>query len=977
MSKLEELQNYRIITAEEIPEVNGKGYVLEHIKTKARVLVIENDDTNKVFTIGFRTPPNDDSGIPHILEHSVLCGSKKYPAKDPFVELAKGSLNTFLNAMTYSDKTVYPVASCNEKDFDNLMKVYLDAVFYPNIYTNHKIMCQEGWHYELQNPEDELVYNGVVYNEMKGVYSSADQFLYRIIESELFSDTPYGCDSGGDPDCITTLTQEKFEDFHRTYYHPSNSYIYLYGDGDMAEKLKYIDEEYLSKYDYKKVESEIKLQEPFDTVKDVTEYYPIADNESEENNTFLSYSMVIGQSVDKKLSLSMQILEYAIMDAPGAPLKEALVDAGIGDDIFSSFDNGIRQTSYSIIAKNANQADKDRFIKIIKDTLTDLAGRGNEKASISKRSLEAAINSFEFKHKEGNFGRYPKGLMLGLDAFNSWLYDDSQALSFFRLNEVFDELKKELNTSYFEDLIWEKLVCNHFGVAVTLVPKKGLAREKDDALRKKLADYKASLNENEIKKIINETKALKAYQEEPTPAADMAKLPLLNISDIEKKAKKLSNTEDIICGIPVISHKIFTNGIGYLDFLFHMNDMEQELIPYASLLSAVLKYVDTEKHSYGELSNEINFNTGGVGFTTGVLTREDENDCIVYFSAKTKAVYDKLGIAVDLLQEVLMDSKLTDKKRLKEIIAEEKAGLKTDMSASGHITTSIRATSYFSKSMAYRDLMEGVGYYEFLTGIDVNSEQSMDELVEKLQKTLKKILRKEALTVSYTGDNDYSSLMQDKLAKFKEQLSDEPVSKDSGKLVLSIKNEGFKTASQVQYVAAAGNYKQAGFSYTGALDVLQVIFSYGYLWENVRVKGGAYGVMCSFRRAGAGYFTSYRDPNLMETYDVYRHAYEYVENFDADYRTMTKYLIGTIAKLDAPMSPSAEGAFDFACYLTGLTDEKQQQHRDEVLATDVNTIKALAPLIKAVTDSGIICAIGGEEKIDAAAENFKNILSIF
>ena len=453
MRDLKELTGYDIITEEKIPEVNGTGYILSHKKTKARVLVIANDDENKVFNIGFRTPPYDDSGIPHILEHSVLCGSRKYPVKDPFVELAKGSLNTFLNAMTYSDKTVYPIASCNEKDFENLMDVYLDAVFYPNIYEHTEIMRQEGWHYELETVEGELIYNGVVFNEMKGAFSSPEQQMYSKIEKLLLADTPYKNESGGDPAAIPTLSQERFLDFHRKYYHPSNSYIYLYGDLDMYKELDYIDKEYLSSFDYREIDSTIAVQTAYEQMKDESCFYSIAENESEENQTFLTYNMVVGSSLDKKQSVAMNILEYAIMDAPGAPLKKALVDAGIGEDVFASFDDGIRQTIFSIVARNANMSDKERFVSVIRDTLTDLSGHGEEGKAINRTSIEAAINNFEFKHKEANFGRFPKGLMMGLDAFNTWLYDDASALEMFKLNEVYDELKESLKTGYFEELI--------------------------------------------------------------------------------------------------------------------------------------------------------------------------------------------------------------------------------------------------------------------------------------------------------------------------------------------------------------------------------------------------------------------------------------------------------------------------------------------------------------------------------------------
>lgn len=973
MRDLKELTGYDIITEEKIPEVNGTGYILSHKKTKARVLVIANDDENKVFNIGFRTPPYDDSGIPHILEHSVLCGSRKYPVKDPFVELAKGSLNTFLNAMTYSDKTVYPIASCNEKDFENLMDVYLDAVFYPNIYEHTEIMRQEGWHYELETIEGELIYNGVVFNEMKGAFSSPEQQMYSKIEKLLLADTPYKNESGGDPAAIPTLSQERFLDFHRKYYHPSNSYIYLYGDLDMYKELDYIDKEYLSSFDYREIDSTIAVQTAYEQMKDESCFYSIAENESEENQTFLTYNMVVGSSLDKKQSVAMNILEYAIMDAPGAPLKKALVDAGIGEDVFASFDDGIRQTIFSIVARNANMSDKERFVSVIRDTLTDLSGHGEEGKAIERTSIEAAINNFEFKHKEANFGRFPKGLMMGLDAFNTWLYDDASALEMFKLNEVYDELKESLKTGYFEELIWEKLVQNTFGMIFVMKPKKGLDKENDAAEKQKLADYKASLAENELEQVVSDTKELKLYQETPSPAEDMEKVPLLNISDIRKEIHPLKNREDSIYGMPLISHDIFTNGIGYLEFIFDINDLDAEFVPYAELLTNIFKYVDTEHYTYGELSNQINFHTGGIGFSTGAMYKDGGKDHLSFFSVKTKAMYDKLGEGLKLIEEILFTSKLSDKKRLKEIISEEKAGLKTDLISSGHITSATRAMSYVSDVMAFKDMTEGIGYYDFLQELDQDFEQNADAIIEKLQTTLAEILRKGAVTISYTGDNDIKELLGADIEAFARKLSTRPAFAEKRVMKKAVKNEAFKTASQVQYAALTGNYKEKGFEYTGALEVLQVIFSYGYLWENIRVKGGAYGAMCSFARSGMGYFTSYRDPNLMETYDIYKKAADYVAGFDASDRDMTKYLIGAIAKLDSPMTPSAEGAFSQTCYFAGITDEQLQKERDQVLTANVETIRSLAPVIRAITDGGVICAIGGEDKIEQNRAKFKEV----
>ncbi|MBO5425492.1 MAG: insulinase family protein [Lachnospiraceae bacterium] len=966
------MKAYSLVEKRDLPEVKGTGYVLSHTKTKARVMVIVNEDNNKVFNIGFRTPPSDNTGVPHIMEHSVLCGSKNFPVKDPFVELCKGSLNTFLNAMTYSDKTVYPVASLNKKDFHNLMHVYLDAVFYPNIYDRTEIMMQEGWHYELDEETEELKINGVVFNEMKGVYSNPEQQLYRIIEASLLPSTAYGYESGGDPVYIPELTQEDFINFHKKFYHPSNSYIYLYGDMDAVAELEFIDREYLSKYDYLDIDSELTTEPGFEEPKKVREYYSLADADKEEDNTYLTYNVSVGNSLDKKLCAAFAVIEHALLVAPGAPLKTALIDAGIGKDIFSSYDDGIKQPNFSIIAKNANEADEDKFIEIIENTLKGLVDNG-----INKKSLQAAINYFEFKHKEGNFGRFPKGLMLGLNAFNTWLYDDSKALDLFELNQVFDDLKAELDKGYFENLIKTYILENNHKTYAMLLPKKGLNVKREEEEKAKLAAYKTTLTTEEIEDIVAKAKHLEEYQSEPSTPEELESIPLLEIEDIEKKARTLNNSFSEIEMVKVVSHDIFTNGISYINLNFDITDIDCDKYPVVSLLSEIFKYVDTENYSYNELANEINIHTGGIGFTTAVTNCKENGKYVVQFVVNAKQLDDKIDKAMSLVEEILFTSKLSDKKRLREIIAETRSGLKMDLVSSGHITAAGRAMSYVSPMGVVKELLEGVEYYKYLAELDDNFDDKYEQLVEDLNDVLGQVLRRNALTVNYTSDKKPEDMLKESVTSLSKKLSTRLEFENPKRPELLVLNEGFKTSSQVQYVATAGNFRDKGLEYNSALSVLQTIFSYDYLWLNVRVKGGAYGCMCAFARSGNGYFTSYRDPKLMETYDIYKEAAEYVRSFDADDRDMTKYIIGAISKLDAPLTPSAEGNYSYVAYLMGLTDEDLQRDRDEILNANVEKIRKLAPYIEAIAEGDIICAIGGESKLDAAKDNFKEVLSVF
>ncbi len=972
MLEQSELTAYTILETTALDELNATGYILKHNRTRARVVAISNDDENKVFTIGFKTPPKDDTGVPHIMEHSTLCGSKKYPAKDPFVELAKGSLNTFLNAMTYSDKTVYPIASCNIKDFENLMDVYLDAVFHPNIYERPEIMKQEGWHYDIDSLDGELKYNGVVYNEMKGVFSSPEQQLFRSIQKSLLPDTTYGCESGGDPEHIVDLTQEDFIKFHETYYHPSNSYIYLYGDMDMAKELNDIDRRYLSEYDYMDIDASIDVQPAFESTKHYEECYSISDGDTEQNRTYLSYNVVISTSLDKELYLAFQILDYALIDTPGAPLKKAMIDAGIGMDFVSSYDNGICQPIYSLISKGANAQDESRFVEVIEQTLQDIVAHG-----LNRRALEASMNFFEFKYKEANFGNYPKGLMYGLKLFDSWLYDDTKPFIHIQTNETFDSLRRKMDEGYFEELLKTYILKNTHKTILTLKPKKGLNKALDEAVKEKLAAYKASLSEKEIQALIDDKKALVSYQMTPSTKEELETLPLLNLSDISKEARKLNNQEYEIGGVPVIGHDMFTNEIAYVTLAFQLKDMEERLYPYAALLSDIFKYVDTDAHSYYDLSNEIDIETGGISFDMSGYTHEKTEVFTPMFLVRFKTFYHKVKEGFALVDEILFHSHITDEKRLKEIIAECKIGLKETLSSAGHTTAALRAQSYFAEASRYKDMTDGVAYYEFLDDLDNHFDERKDGLLDLLHLTLAEILRKGSLIVSYTGNQNVTQVLSDSLKTLCQGLSTRTLHDAGVKQPPAILNEGFGIAGKVQYVSTAGDFKMAGLKYTAALDVLKVIFSYDYLWLQVRVKGGAYGAMCGFSRTGAGYFVSYRDPNLLETYEVFKKAPEYVAHFQSDDRDLTKYFIGAIAKMDNPMTPSQAGAFSFAAYVSGVTDEQLQQDRDEVLSVTPEVIAGLAPIVRAISDSGILCVVGNEDRLKETKDSFKTVRNVF
>ncbi len=962
---------YELIKEEDLQGVHLKGYLLRHKKSGARVLLMENDDDNKVFNIGFRTPPSNSTGVPHILEHSVLCGSKNFPAKDPFVELVKGSLNTFLNAMTYPDKTVYPVASCNDKDFQNLMHVYMDAVFYPNIYEHEEIFRQEGWSYKLDSKDDKLILSGVVYNEMKGAFSSPEGVLDRVVLNTLYPDTSYANESGGDPEVIPELTYQEFLDFHSKYYHPSNSYIYLYGNMDMEEKLNWMDQEYLSHFDKITVDSEIKLQAPFDAMKEVSIPYSISSEEDEENQTYLSYNKSVGTSLDRELYLAFQVLDYALLSAPGAPLKKALTDAGIGDDILGSYDNGIYQPIFSVIAKNANADQKDEFVKIIEDVLSDIVKKG-----VDKKAIQAGINYLEFRYREADFGNYPKGLMYGLQIMDSWLYDEEQPFIHLEALDTFEFLKNMVNTPYYENLIKKYILENTHGAIVLVEPEKGRTARMDAELDEKLQAYKASLSEEQVGELVQRTKALEEYQSAPEDPEALEKIPVLKREDISGDIAPIQNREISVSGIPVLLHEVETNGIGYVTLLFDFSKVGEELLPYVGILQSVLGIIDTEHYEYGELFNEINLKTGGIG--TSLELYNDISDVKnkafkTTFEVKAKALFSQLPTAFQMMGEILTASKLQDEKRLLEILMMLKSRLLMKFTSAGHSTAALRAMSYASPSARLKDMTGGIEFYELIKDLTENFDQKKEDLIEKLQNLTKMLFRAENLMISYTAPTEASEKLGEyveilKKALYKEQPEEKPLH-----LICRKKNEGFKTASKVQYVARVGNFIDNGAQYHGALNILKVILSYDYLWQNVRVKGGAYGCMSNFSRTGEGYFVSYRDPNLKQTMEIYEGVVEYLKNFDVSDRDMTKYIIGTISNIDQPMTPATKGDRSLSLYMSRVTEEMIKTEREQILNATKEDIQALSKVAEAMLQARQICVIGGEDKIEENADMFMNV----
>ncbi len=975
VSKLN-LSQYEVLDVHELSDINSVGLLCRHKKSGARVVVISNDDNNKVFSIGFKTPPYNDTGLQHIIEHSTLCGSRRYPVKDPFVELCKGSLNTFLNAMTYPDKTVYPVASCNDVDFKNIMDVYMDAVFYPNMHNNKKIFMQEGWHYELEDKDSDITYNGVVYNEMKGVYSSPDDILSRLTFVSLFPDTAYRFESGGEPDSIPELTYDEFREYHKNYYHPVNSYIYMYGDIDITERLDYLDNEYLNKFnaDEVNIDSEIALQDAFNSMTDETHYFAVTDDEPLEDNSYISYNKVVGEATDAKLYLAMQILDYALVTAPGAKLKQALVDKGISTDVYSNYESSVKQPIYSIVAKNSEESKKQLFLDTINEVLESIVKDG-----IDMRMIDAGINYYEFKYREADFGSYPKGLMYYLTMMDSWLYDENKPFIHLEELDIFEQIKKEKNEGLFENIIRTYLLDNNHGSVITLVPKRGLFEEQAAKTAKKLADYKLKLSDKELDDIIKSTKELKEYQDEPSSQEDLLSIPMLKLEDIDKSAEKLYIDPKNVGGVTVVHHNMFTSGIAYINLAFNCKRVPEELIPYLGLLSTTLGLMDTEHFTYPELSNEININCGGISSGASLYSDDKKIDeYSIYYEVKGKALYEKIPFMLDMMNEMIFSTKFNEYKRLEEIIRRVKSRLESSMTSSGHIVSYTYGTAQFSPTGYYSNKISGYDYYEFIDNLEKNFAEIKEEIAANLTKCVKYIFTKDNLLVSCTADdNGFDEYFKKPMEEFAGRLnvSEEPAAVRGFKP--SKVNKAFTSSSQVQYVARCGNFAEKGYKYTGALRVLKIIFSYEYLWINVRVKGGAYGCMSGFSKNGDIYMVSYRDPNLRKTNEIFENAGDYVADFDASDRDMLKYIIGTIGLIDVPKNPAAKGSRSFSAYICNATYEDYQKSRDEILSADVEAIRSLAPLIRDTIDENYLCVVGNQTVIEQEKDMFDSIEPLF
>lgn len=959
VDKLKNLNSYEISDINEIEEIDAKTVTLKHIKTGAKVFCVLKDDSNKTFTIGFRTPSKSSTGVQHILEHSVLCGSRKYPSKDPFIELVKGSLSTFLNAMTYPDRTIYPLSSCNDKDFNNLCDVYLDAVFFPNIYHEKKIFLQEGHHMELN--DDGLCISGVVYNEMKGVYSSAYSALDRYIMEGLYEDHIYSYESGGHPESIPDLSYEDFLKFHETYYHPSNSYIFLYGNLDAYERLKYIDENYLNKFEFKYINSEIEPVKIHSEEKTMIKEYPILENEDEDKRYYLSLNIGLGDLLSDTDRLALNILNYYLISSDTAKIKIALLNENIGESIEGDLELSIRAPYFSIVAKNASFKNKDRFREIIDSALFDIVNKG-----IDKDEILSIINLFEFKQREFDLGSCPPGIAYSLAVFSSWIYnaDINNAL---RYKDAFKIIREKVSLGYFEELIKKYFIDNKFKLSLYLKPVKNLEKIRLEEFKNEMNKKLSNMSDKDKADLIKQNNELKLYQSTPSSKEDNDKLPTLHIKDLSKEPVYIDYKINDYKNEKIIFTDINTNGIVYLGAYFEMNyDNIYELHLY-SLLKELLIAVGTKNYSYIELYKEIHKYTGNIDVGFKLFDYSVDNT-VPHLYISGKSFYDNDKKMMELINEILYNTVFTDKKRIFDIIVEARACLKNKLVAQGHITAMRRAFSSAINSI--EDEISGINYYKFLSGID---ENNLDNIINDLEKLYDKFKYYNKLLTITCDNEEYNKiynllgLVVDTELKYKAKRV---------KLENKYKKEAFISTSKVNYVAVAGNINKEYIKNKGLYRVVCSLLNHDYLWTNIRVIGNAYGCMCDINSVGDFYITSYRDPGLISTIDNYKKAYEYFENYDGDLSDIERAIIGVIGEIDTPLTPRMKGNRALAEYIHNLTYDKMLFERNEIFNISVNDIRSCAGVIKDFVDHSSVVAVGNESNINDNKEYFNNVEEI-
>lgn len=960
------LHGFELLETRDIPELNTQAKWYRHVKTGAELLSLENTDENKVFTVTFRTPPPDSTGLPHIMEHSVLCGSRKYPVKEPFIELAKGSLNTFLNAFTFNDKTAYPIASQNVQDFYNLIDVYMDAVFYPRI--TPEILQQEGWHYELENPDDPLSYKGVVFNEMKGAYSSPDALVARYSEQSLFEGHVYAFDSGGDPEVIPQLTYAQFKHFHETYYHPSNARFFFYGDDDPDKRLELV-QAYLKDFTARPIDSAIPLQTRYAAPRRLTRPYPVSVD-VEAPKAYITVNWLLTENTKPTLTLALAILGHILVGIPASPLRKALIDSGLGEDVIGGgLDDSLRQLTFSTGLKGVAREDTGKVEALIFDTLRALAADG-----IDPDTIAASVNTLEFKLREQNYGMFPRGLVTLFGALTTWLHDGNPFASIAfeaPLNAV--KAGYAENPRYFEELIQTHLLDNPHHTIFVLEPDATLAQRQEEAEREKLAQARAAMLTADLHAVIKSTAHLKALQEATDSPAALATIPTLTLADLDKETKSIP-TEVIaplrwgdLEGAHVLYHDLFTNGIVYVDVGLDLHALPQELLPYATLFGAALLEIGTETEDFVKLTQRIGQKTGGIAPATFHGLVRDTKQAASWLFLRGKATVAQTDDLLAILRDVLLTVNLDNPERFMQMLLEKKAREEAALVPAGHRVALSRLRARFNEAYWATEAMSGVSYLFFLRRLIEQAQQDWPVVLAQLEEVRHILVNRNALLCNVTVDNNNWQTVQPKLAGFLATLPATATTRVAWTPDAPTGPEGLTIPAQVNYVGKGASLFDLGYTRHGSLDVVTHYLRTTYLWEKIRIQGGAYGAMCiADPHTGVLSYVSYRDPNLLGTLENYNGTSTFLRNLALSEEELVKSIIGAIGTIDAYQLPDAKGYSALVRYLIGYSDAARQQYRDEVLSTTAADFHAFADVLDRMNKAGEIVVVGAPDAIAKA-----------
>jgi presequence protease len=949
--------SFELIAERHVPEINSQVKVYRHRAIGARLLSICNDDENKVFGITFRTPPASSNGIAHIMEHSVLSGSRKYPVKEPYIELAKGSLNTFLNAFTYPDKTCYPIASQNLQDFYNLIDVYLDAVFYPRI-SEHTLQ-QEGWHYEADETGSTLAFKGVVFNEMKGVYSSPDEILVERSRRSLFPDNAYGLDAGGDPAVIPNLTYAEFKAFHETYYHPSNAYIYFYGDDPEPDRLRLLDE-WLIAFQRNEVQSQIPLQARFSQPQRLTVPYDSGDSPTAKG--YVTVNWMLPEGIDVERTLSLEILSHILIATPASPLRKALIDSGLGEEVVGGVEDQLRQTYFSAGLKGVQPANIAKVEAVILDTLAGLAIDG-----FDPNTVAASLNTIEFRLREQNTGRFPRGLALMLTALSTWLYE-GDPIAMLAFEQPLTAIKAKTSAGhYFESLLKEHLLDNLHRTTVSLLPDPEEGHRRAAAEQDRLQRTKATWSAAELQRVIDDCAELKRRQNTPDSPEALATIPVLKLSDLDRGIKTIPIEPLHFDGTPILFHDLFTDGIVYLDLGFDLHALPQDLLPYAGLFGRLLTRMGTEREDFVPLTQRIGRETGGILATTLTSSVIDSDRAVTYLFVRGKAMAAQSAALLNLLRDTLLTVRLDNRERFKQIVLEEKAGLEAGLIPGGSGVVNQRLRARFTIDAWAAEEMSGVSQLFFLRTLFETIEHDWDAVLSKLEAVRQHLVNRSIALTNVTLEAANWATFRPQLESFLATLPATPIVPTAWQPQHVSRFEGLTIPAQVNYVGKGAPLYRLGYRLHGSSLVISNYLNTTWLWEKVRMQGGAYGGFSQFdRRSGVFTYLSYRDPNLLATLDNFDATATFLRDLDLSEAELSKAIIGTIGDLDTYLLPDAKGFTSLTRYLTGDTDESRQQFRDEVLSTTAQDFKAFAEVLAAVKEHSEVVVLGAQDAITKA-----------